>query len=271
MTTLLATEGLTKRYGGLVAVEALDLAVTAGEIHALIGPNGAGKTTVLNLVTRVTDPTAGRILFEGADLTRVPAHGIAARGIARTFQHMELFAGLSVLENVVIGAHVRGRAGLLSAVLDLPAARRERAARAEEAHGWLAFVGLAALAARKAGGLTAGQGRLLGLARALASRPRFLLLDELVAGLNTQETEAAAALVRRAARERGITMLVVEHDMRFVMSISDRITVLDFGRRIAVGTPAEIRRNPAVIKAYLGTASFGDASVPHARAHDARS
>jgi branched-chain amino acid transport system ATP-binding protein len=259
MTAILETTGLSKRFGGLLAVDALDLSVNEGEIHALIGPNGAGKTTVLNLITRIAEPTAGRIVFAGEDLTRTPAHGVVARGIARTFQHMELFPKLSLLENVVIGAHVRGTSGLLAAILDLPSARRERARIADEARGWLAFVGLASLAGGKAGVLTAGQGRLLGFARALASRPRFLLLDELVAGLNTQETEAAAQLVRRAARELGVTMLVVEHDMRFVMSISDRITVLDFGRRIAVGAPAAIRRDPTVIKAYLGSASAGDA------------
>jgi branched-chain amino acid transport system ATP-binding protein len=259
MAAILETHGLTKRFGGLLAVDGLDLSVAEGEIHALIGPNGAGKTTVLNLITRIAEPSAGRIVFAGADLARTPAHGVVARGIARTFQHMELFAGLTLLENVVIGAHVRGRSGLFAAILDLPAGRRERASLAAEAKEWLSFVGLAGLAGSKAGILTAGQGRLLGLARALVSRPRILLLDELVAGLNTQETEAAARLVRRAAREHAVTMLVVEHDMRFVMSISDRITVLDFGRRIAFGAPAAIRRDPAVIKAYLGTAGYGDA------------
>jgi branched-chain amino acid transport system ATP-binding protein len=259
MAPILQTKALSKRFGGLIAVDALDLSVEEGEIHALIGPNGAGKTTVLNLITRIYEPNAGRIVFAGDDLGRTPAHGVVARGIARTFQHMELFPGLSLLENVVIGAHVRGRSGLLAAVLDLPSARQERARLEHDARGWLEFVGLARLAGSKASILTAGQGRLLGLARALASRPRFLLLDELVAGLNTQETEAAAQLVRRAARELDVTMLVVEHDMRFVMSISDRITVLDFGRRIAVGAPAAIRRDPTVIKAYLGSATLGDA------------
>jgi branched-chain amino acid transport system ATP-binding protein len=259
MATILQAEKLSKRFSGLLAVDGLDLSVDEGEIHALIGPNGAGKTTVLNLITRIAEPSAGRIVFAGEDLARTPAHGVVARGIARTFQHMELFPGLTLLENVVIGAHVRGRSGLLAAIFDLPSGRRERARLAAEARDWLSFVGLAGLAGSKAGILTAGQGRLLGLARALASRPRFLLLDELVAGLNTQETEAAAELVRRAAREHGVTMLVVEHDMRFVMSISDRITVLDFGRRIAVGAPAAIRRDPAVIKAYLGSASYDDA------------
>src|SRR5262245_59321947 len=180
MATILETQGLSKRFGGLLAVDGLDLAVAEGEIHALIGPNGAGKTTVLNLVTRIAEPSAGRIVFAGEDLLRTKAHGVVARGIARTFQHMELFPGLTLLENVVIGAHVRGRSGLLAAIFDLPSARRERATLIAEAKDWLAFVGLFGLAGSKAGILTAGQGRLLGLARALAIRPRFLLLDELV-------------------------------------------------------------------------------------------
>lgn len=259
MTALLETRDLTKTFGGLVAVADLDLAVGAGEIHALIGPNGAGKTTVLNLLTRVYQPTAGTVRFDGADLLAAAPHDVARRGIARTFQHVEAFAALPVLTNVMIGAHTRGATGLLDAVVSSKRLRRETRAAEEEARRWLAFVGLDGLADRPASALTGGQGRLLGLARALASAPRLLLLDELVAGLNSRETGEVAQLVRRLRDEHGITVLLIEHDMRFVMSISDRVTVLNFGRRIAVGTPAEVRRDPVVVEAYLGSGRFGHA------------
>jgi branched-chain amino acid transport system ATP-binding protein len=251
---LLEIHDLGKRFGGLIALEEVALRVEPGEIHALIGPNGAGKTTLLNLLTRVYEPSAGEIRFDGHDLLRRAPHEAIGLGLGRIFQHMELFPGLTVLQNVLLGAHTQGRAGLLGALFALPAARSEGRRLEHEARRTLELVGLLDLADRPALSLTGGQGRLVGLARALASRPKMLLLDELVAGLNSQERAHAAGLVRKLRAEHGIAALVIEHDMHFIMGIADRITVLNFGRRIAQGTPDEVRRDPAVVEAYLGHA-----------------
>jgi ABC-type branched-subunit amino acid transport system ATPase component len=250
---LLKVEGLTKSFGGLKAVSDVSLAVEPASIHALIGPNGAGKTTVLNLITRVIKPDAGRVILDGRDLGRVPAHRVIGLGLSRIFQHVELFQGLSVLDNVVAGAHARGASSLVVDLLALPRARRERERRREDARAALASVGLSDLADSPATTLTGGQSRLVGLARALVSRPRLILLDELVAGLNTRETEEAIHIVRRLRDVDGIAILLIEHDMRFVMSLAERISVLDFGQKIAEGTPAAIRADARVIEAYLGT------------------
>ena len=254
---LLELTGVAKRFGGLTALDGVDLTVMTGEIHALVGPNGAGKTTLINLLTRIYDPSAGRLVFDGTDLTRLRPHQIIEAGIARIFQHMELFKELSVLENVLVGCHAQGRAGLLGAALGLRSVITERRAQTELAMEALAFAGIADLAGRVAGTLTGGAGRLLGLARAIVSNPQLLLLDELVAGLNSRERERAAELVLELRDRRGMTVLAIEHDMNFILGIADRITVLDFGRKIAAGLPEAVLDDPAVVKAYLGTGRYG--------------
>jgi ABC-type branched-subunit amino acid transport system ATPase component len=250
---LLKVQGVTRRFSGLVAVDDVSFEVAPGEIHALIGPNGAGKTTMLNLLTRIYPADAGTILFEGSSMARTPRHEVVRLGIARTFQHVELFPRLTALDNVALGAVAQGRLGIVESLLALPRAGASRRRADAFAASLLDEVGLGHLALREARSLTGGQARLVGLARALAARPRLLLLDELVAGLNNDETEHAAAIVRGLRDRRDITILAVEHDMRFVMGVSDRITVLNFGRCIASGSKDEVQSDPQVIEAYLGS------------------
>jgi len=233
---LLSVQNVTKRFGGIVAVDGVSLAVEAGEIVGLIGPNGAGKTTLFNLVTGVYGPDSGDVVFDGQSLLRTPPHRVVARGIARTFQNVELFPTMTVLENVLV------------------AADRYRHPR-RHALDALATVGLQRLADREAAGLPYGTLKRVELARALAARPRLILLDEPAGGLNHEEVGELAAFIRRLRDDLGLTVLLVEHHMNLVMSISDRVHVLDFGRKIASGVPAEVARNQAVIEAYLGVAS----------------
>ena len=251
--TLLSLNGITRRFGGLIAVDGVDLAVAKGGVTAVIGPNGAGKTTLFNIISGFQAPNAGRIVFDGIDITGHPPEAIAAAGVVRTFQLVQLFQNLSVLENVKVGSHLHTTGGLWSAVLRLPRMRAAERALEARARELLAFVGLDAEADEEANALAYGQQRLLEIARSLAAGPRLLLLDEPAAGLSVEETRRLAAAIRTIA-ERGTTVLLIEHDMKLVMNTADTVAVLDFGRKIAEGPPETVREDAAVIAAYLGAA-----------------
>ena len=251
-TITLDVEDLAVRIGGLVILERMSLSVPKGKIVSLIGPNGAGKTTAFNIITGYMKPSAGAVRFEGRSLLDMTPEEIAALGLVRTFQRTSIFAGCSVTENILTAMHLRGRAGLFGAILRTPATLREEMDLQAQVNDILHFVGLQDRAGETAGSLAYGEQRLLGLAIALAARPKLLLLDEPAAGLNPSETERFKELVRRI-RDDGMTVLLVEHDMHMVMSISDTVFVLNQGRIIASGPPVSIQNNPDVITAYLGT------------------
>ena len=259
---MLEMTGVSKRFGGLDALAGIDLTVLPGQIYSVIGPNGAGKTTLFNMASCLLHPTTGRIHFQGEDITGLPAHALSARGMARTFQNLAVFKHESVINNILTGMHAQLSTGIFGAALFWGPARRAEIAAREAAEEIVEFLEIETIRDLPVGTLSYGLQKRVELGRALAMRPRLLLLDEMVSGMNQEETEDIARFILDIREERGITVMMIEHDMGIVMDISDHVTVLNFGRKIAEGTPAEVSANPAVVSAYLGLTEGPAARTP---------
>jgi branched-chain amino acid transport system ATP-binding protein len=250
--SLFQAEDISIRFGGIRAVDAVSFNVEPGEVFSIIGPNGAGKTTIFNLISRIYQPTAGRLMFDGQDITRTPAHRIASLGIARTFQNIELFTNATLLQNLLIGRHCHAQASFLAQLGFLPSARREEITHREKVEDVIAFLDLERYRDTLIANLPYGVRKVVELGRALCTEPRLLLLDEPSSGLNLEETEVMGFWIDDIKKDLGITVIMVEHDMNLVRQVSDRVMALNYGRMMALGTPVEVQNHPEVIRAYIG-------------------